>query len=64
MEVAIEKCAKKSCLDATELDQNLCSLNGSAIDMELVDLKASYNLGWQRKSSGRAYESEKKVRRS
>ena len=27
--------------------------------MELVDLKASYNQGWQRKSSGRAYQSEK-----
>ena len=56
--VTIEKVAKKSCLDATELEQNLCSLNSSAANTEgLVDLKASYDMGWQRKGSGRAYKS-------
>ena len=54
--VTIEKVAKKSFLDATELEQNLCSLNSSAANKEgVVDLKASYDMGWQRKGSDRAY---------
>ena len=37
--VTIEKVAKKSFLDATELEQNLCSLNSSAANEEgVVDL--------------------------
>ena len=56
--VTIEKVAKKSCLDIIELEQKLCSLNSSAADKEsVVDLKASYDMGWQRKGSGRAYNS-------
>ena len=56
--VTIEKVAKKSCLDIIELEQNLCSLNSSAADKEsVVDLKAGYDMGWQRKGSGRAYNS-------
>ena len=56
--VTIEKVAKKSCLDETELEQNLCSLCTSAANKEVVvDLKANYDMGWQRKGSGRAYNS-------
>ena len=56
--VTIEKVAKTSCLDATELEQNLCSLNSSAANkVGIVDLKASYDRGWQRRGSGRAQNS-------
>ena len=56
--VKMEKVAKKSCLDATELEQNLCSLNSRAANKEgVVDLKANYHIGWQRKGSDRAYNS-------
>ena len=56
--VRIEKVAKKFCLDATELEHNLCSLSSSAAYKEgIVDLKVSYGMGWQRKGSGREYNS-------
>ena len=32
--ITIEKVAKRSCLDATEFEQNLCSLNSSAANKE------------------------------
>ena len=44
--VTLEKVAKKSGLDVTELEQNLCSLNSTAASKEgVVDLKASYDMG-------------------
>ena len=56
IEATIEKVTKKSCLDATELKQNLCSLNSSAASKEsVVDLNASYDMDWQRQGSGRAH---------
>ena len=56
IEVTIEKAAKKSCLDATELEQNLCRLNSIAANKEgVVDWKASDDMDWQKKGSGRAY---------
>ena len=61
--VTIERVATKSCQYTTELEQNLCSLNSSAGSKEgAVDLKASYDMGWQRKSSGRAYNSRSEHR--
>ena len=46
------------CLDATKLEHNLCSLNSSAANKEgVVYLKAIYDMGLQRKGSGRAYNS-------
>ena len=40
------------------MEQNLCSSNCSPTNKEgAVDLKASYDMGWQRKGSGRAYNS-------
>ena len=51
-----EKVAEKSCLDATELEQNLCSLYSSAVNKEVADdLKANYDMGWQ--GGGRTYNS-------
>ena len=49
----------KSCLNTTELEQILCSSNSSAANNQegVVDLKASYDIGWQRKGIGRAYNS-------
>ena len=56
--VTIEKVGKRSCLDATELEKNLCRWNSSAANKEgVVDFKASYDMGWQRKSTGKAYNS-------
>ena len=40
--VTIEKNAKKSCLDATELEHKLCSLNSSAANKVLL----IYDMGW------------------
>ena len=58
IEATIEKVTKKFCLDATELKQNLCSLNSSAASKEsVVDLNASYDMDWQRQGSGRAHNS-------
>ena len=52
----IEEVAKKSCLDLTELEQNLCSLNSSAANKKgVADLKASCDIGWQRKGVGREH---------
>ena len=49
---------KKSCLDVTELEQNSLSSNRSAVNKEdAFDLKASYDMGWEKKGSGRAYNS-------
>ena len=49
---------KKSCFVATELEQNLCSLNSHAANNEgAVDLETGYDMGWERKGSGRAYNS-------
>ena len=45
--VSIENVPKKYCLDATELEKNLCSLDSSAANKKgLVDLRASYDMGW------------------
>ena len=40
--VTIEKNAKKSCLDATELEHKLCRLNSSAANKVLL----IYDMGW------------------
>ena len=41
------------------MEQNLCRLNSSAANKEgVVDLKASCDMGWQRKGSGRAYNNK------
>ena len=59
---AIEEVAKKSCLDATELEQNLCSLNSSAANKKgVADLKASYDIGWQRKGVGREHNNRSRL---
>lgn len=53
-----KKVAKAFCLDLTKLELNLCSSKSSAAIKEgAVDLEASYDIDWQRKSSGRAYNS-------
>ena len=58
-EIAIEKVAETSCLDATELEQNLCTLNNSATNKEdVIYLKASSDLCWYKKGSGRTYNSK------
>ena len=54
--VTKEKVAQKSCVGTTELEQNLCSLNGSATNKEdVVHMKSSCDIGVQRKGSGKAY---------
>ena len=60
-EIAVtEKVPKNSCLDTTQLGQNLCSLNSSEANKEVVvDLKASYGMGWQQKVSVRAYNNRR-----
>ena len=51
-----EKVAEKSCLDGTELEQNLCSLYSSDVNKEVADdLKANYDMGWQ--GGGRTFNS-------
>ena len=55
--IKIEKNSKKSCLDATELEQNLCCLISIGANKEgAVSLKASCNMVWQRKGSARPYK--------
>ena len=44
--VTIKRVVKKSSLEVTELEQNLCSLNSSAANKEgVVGLKANYEMG-------------------
>ena len=57
--VTIEKVAETSCLDESELEQNLCTLNNSATNKEdVIHLKASSDMCWYRKGSGRTYNSK------
>ena len=57
--VTIEKDTKNSFPNATELEQNLCSLNSSAANEEgIVDWKLVMTWVAKRKGSGRAYNSK------
>lgn len=40
------KIAERSFLEATELEQILCSSNSSAANKEDVDMKTGYDMGW------------------
>ena len=50
----IEKVARASCEGAIEMEKELAGVNN---DSGIVEMTAGYDMGWQRRSSGRFYNS-------